>query len=160
MSSSLNIHYSLLLGLSWDAAQTIMKRAVKRGLASRDISEDEQIGIDEKSFLKGHNYLAALNDLDQGRVLDVVQGSTDTASYDQSMLEQRSTRAYWRKSADEISKPHVPGRSRKHSSASGRRATELLLRLYSKSGMIGRSVASSIPSRKWPKCSRSIWRAF
>lgn len=67
----------LLLGLSWDAAQTIMKRAVERGLASRDVSKVEQIGIDEKSFLKGHNYLTALNDLDQGRVLDVVQERTE-----------------------------------------------------------------------------------
>ena len=69
----------LLLGLSWDSAQTIMKRAVERGLASRDISGVEEIGIDEKSFLKGHNYLTALNDLDQGRVLDVVQERTESA---------------------------------------------------------------------------------
>jgi transposase len=69
----------LLLGLSWDAAQMIMKRAVERGLASRDVSEVEEIGIDEKSFLKGHNYLTALNDLNQGRVLDVVQERTEAA---------------------------------------------------------------------------------
>jgi transposase len=69
----------LLLGLSWDAAQMIMKRAVERGLASRDVSEVEEIGIDEKSFLKGHNYLTALNYLDQGRVLDVVQERTEAA---------------------------------------------------------------------------------
>jgi transposase len=69
----------LLLGLSWDSAHTIMERAVERGLSKRDITKVERIGIDEKSFLKGHNYLAALNDLDEGRVLDVVQERTEAA---------------------------------------------------------------------------------
>jgi transposase len=69
----------LFLGLSWDSAHAIMKRAVERGLVKRDISEVEHIGIDEKSFLKGHNYLTALNDLDGGRVLDVVQERTEAA---------------------------------------------------------------------------------
>ena len=68
----------LLLELSWDAAHAIMERAVERGLSRRDISEVENIGIDEKSFLKGHNYLTALNDLDGGRVLDVVQERTES----------------------------------------------------------------------------------
>lgn len=67
------------LGLSWDSAHTIMERAVERGLSKRDITEVEQVGIDEKSFLKGHNYLTALNDLDEGRVLDVVQDRTEAA---------------------------------------------------------------------------------
>ena len=69
----------LFLGLSWDSAHAIMERAVERGLAKRDISEVEHIGIDEKSFLKGHNYLTALNDLDGGRVLDVVPERTEVA---------------------------------------------------------------------------------
>ena len=69
----------LFLGLSWDSAHAIMERAVERGLAKRDISRVEHIGIDEKSFLKGHNYLTALNDLDGGRVLDVVQERTEAA---------------------------------------------------------------------------------
>ena len=69
----------LLLGLSWDSAQTIMRRAVERGLASRDVSDVEEVGIDEKSFLKGHNYLTALSDLNQGRVLDVVEERTESA---------------------------------------------------------------------------------
>ena len=41
-----------LLGLSWDSANTIISRAVKRGLAQRDISEVTRVGIDEKSFLR------------------------------------------------------------------------------------------------------------
>jgi transposase len=69
----------LFLGLSWDSAHAIMERAVERGLSKRDITEVEQIGIDEKSLLKGHKYLTALNDLDGGRVLDVVQERTEAA---------------------------------------------------------------------------------
>ena len=69
----------VFLGLSWDSAHAIMERAVGRGLSKRDISEVEYIGIDEKSFLKGHNYLTALNDLEGGRVLDVVPGRTGEA---------------------------------------------------------------------------------
>lgn len=69
----------LFLGLSWDAAHAIMERAVERGLSKRDISEVRRVGIDEKSFLKGHNYLTALNDLEGGRVLDVVGERTEAA---------------------------------------------------------------------------------
>lgn len=69
----------VFLRLSWDSAHAIMERAVERGLSRRDISEVEHIGIDEKSFLKGHKYLTTLNDLDQGRVLDVVQERTEAA---------------------------------------------------------------------------------
>ncbi len=46
-------------------------------MPKRDISEVEHIGIDEKSFLKGHNYLTALNDLDEGCVLVVVPERTE-----------------------------------------------------------------------------------
>lgn len=56
-----------------------MERAVGRGLAKRNITKVEHIGIDEKSFIKGHNYLTALNDLDEGRFLDVVPERTEAA---------------------------------------------------------------------------------
>ena len=68
-----------LLGLSWDSANTIIKRAVERGLEQRDITEVERVGIDEKAFLRGHNYITLLNDLDGGRVLDVVAERTEVA---------------------------------------------------------------------------------
>jgi len=68
-----------LLRLSWDGANTIIKRAVERGLATRDLTEVTRVGIDEKSFLRGHNYITLLNDLDGGRVLDVVPERTEAA---------------------------------------------------------------------------------
>ncbi|YCM43818.1 ISL3 family transposase [Verrucomicrobiaceae bacterium 227] len=77
-ASSLEIGRQLL-GLSWDAANTMIKRAVERGLERRDITEVERVGIDEKAFLRGHNYITLLNDLDGGRVLDVVPERTENA---------------------------------------------------------------------------------
>jgi transposase len=68
-----------LLRLSWKSAHAIMERAVARGLERRDLSEVRRVGIDEKSCLRGHSYLSALNDLDGGRVLDVVPERTEEA---------------------------------------------------------------------------------
>lgn len=65
-----------LLGLSWDGAQQIMERAVARGMARRDLGEVARVGLDEKRFLRSQSYLTALNDLDEGRVIEVVEGRT------------------------------------------------------------------------------------
>jgi transposase len=65
-----------LLRLSWDGAQQIMDRAVSRGLEKRDLEEVERVGLDEKSFLRSQSYVTALNDLDGGRVIEVVEGRT------------------------------------------------------------------------------------
>jgi transposase len=63
-----------VLRLSWDATHKIMKRGVERGLAHRDLSTVKRVGIDEKSFLRGQNYIASLCDLEEARVIEVVQG--------------------------------------------------------------------------------------
>ena len=57
------------LKLSWDEIHGIMERAVKRGLERRQTEPVAQIGVDEKAFRKGHNYLTLVNDLARGRVL-------------------------------------------------------------------------------------------
>lgn len=76
------------LGLSWDCRRTriwmylhrdeargIQERAVRRGLARRSAEAVAQpvarIGIDEKSFLKRHQYVSVVADLDRRRVLHV-----------------------------------------------------------------------------------------
>ena len=63
-----------LLRLGWDAVQRIMARAVERGLARRGEETIARVGMDEKSFRRGHNYISLLNDLDGGRVIEVVEG--------------------------------------------------------------------------------------
>ena len=69
-----------ILGLSWDSLQTIMNRAVERGLERREATPIPHLGIDEKSFGRGHDYITVLTDLDGSRVLDVVQDRTQVAA--------------------------------------------------------------------------------
>jgi transposase len=65
-----------LTGLSWEQVDLIMDRSVSRGMERREIEALRYVGIDEKSFGKGHNYASILHDLDGRRVLDVVHGRT------------------------------------------------------------------------------------
>jgi transposase len=69
-----------LLGLSWDTAQEIMRRAVERGLERRQLEALKHLGMDEKSFRRGQSYVTLLTDLDQSRVLDVVEERTTEAA--------------------------------------------------------------------------------
>ena len=69
-----------LLRLSWDQLHSIMKRSVERGLERRGNDEIAWVGMDEKSFRKGHNYISLINDLEDVRVLDVVEGREGTAA--------------------------------------------------------------------------------
>jgi transposase len=65
-----------LLGLSWDQVHHIQSRAVARGLSRRKLTKMKNVGIDEKSFLKGHKYASLMVDIDGERVVDVVEGRT------------------------------------------------------------------------------------
>jgi transposase len=69
-----------LLRLHWESAHGIMQRAVERGLARRSLEEVNLVGIDEKSFGRGHDYATVCNDLSQGRVLEVVPERTTEAA--------------------------------------------------------------------------------
>ena len=55
-----------LLRISWDEADGIVGRAVKRGL---DLSGLRRIGIDEKAVLKGHQYITIVYDLETAHVV-------------------------------------------------------------------------------------------
>ena len=69
-----------LLDISWDGLQAIMNRAVKRGLARREATPIRHLGLDEKSFGRGHDYITVLTDLDGSRVLDVTPERTEAAA--------------------------------------------------------------------------------
>lgn len=69
-----------MLNLPWDAEQTIMDRAVARGLVRREATVVAHVGLDEKSFGKGQDYITVLTDLDGSRVLDVTEERTETAA--------------------------------------------------------------------------------
>lgn len=61
------------LRLSWDEMNHIMKKAVQRGLSRRKDEPIKYIGMDEKSFLKGHNYVTVMTDITEKRVIDVAR---------------------------------------------------------------------------------------
>ncbi|MGH9486475.1 MAG: ISL3 family transposase [Terriglobales bacterium] len=50
------------LGVSWNAIDGIMQRAVTRGLARRKRAPAHHIGVDETSFRKGHDYVTVVSD--------------------------------------------------------------------------------------------------
>jgi transposase len=71
-----------LLKISWEAAHSIMERAVERGMDRRVLEKLETVGMDEKSFLRGQSYATVLYDLDaeNTRVLEMMEGrDADTA---------------------------------------------------------------------------------
>lgn len=71
-------------GMSWDETWTIMRRAVERGLGRRQIDELREIGVDEKSFQRRHDYVTVVNDLIGSRVLFVADDR-----------KQESLEAFW-----------------------------------------------------------------
>jgi transposase len=69
-----------LLGIGWESAHEIMKRAVERGLEGRRLESLKHLGMDEKSFGRGQSYITLLTDLEQSRVLEVVEDRTKEAA--------------------------------------------------------------------------------
>jgi len=69
-----------LLSVGWDAVHDIMQRAVMRGLMRRQVEDVTQVGIDEKSFRRGQDYVSLMTDLQGSRVLDVVPGRDEQAA--------------------------------------------------------------------------------
>jgi len=63
-----------LLGLSWKSIDTILRRAVKRGLARREAHLPKRLGVDETSFQKRHEYVTVVVDQDRGTVVHVADG--------------------------------------------------------------------------------------
>jgi transposase len=68
-----------LLGLSWDEVNTVKERAVKRGLCRRTGLNTEFLGVDEKSFLKGHKYVTVVYDIENSSVIDVAKDRKESS---------------------------------------------------------------------------------
>jgi transposase len=60
------------MGMSWDQADLIRHRAVKRGLARRKRRPIKAVGIDETSFQKRHEYVTVLVDQNTRTVMEVL----------------------------------------------------------------------------------------
>lgn len=69
-----------LLRLDWDSVQRIMDRAVERGLQRRSTATVLRVGLDEKSFGRGHDYISVMTDHQPARVLEVVPDRTTQAA--------------------------------------------------------------------------------
>ncbi len=83
---------SRLMGLSWNAIDGIMQRAVKRGLSRREELAMTQIGVDETAFKKRHDYVTIVSDQEAGTVLFVGEDrkkATLKAWYESLTDEQR-----------------------------------------------------------------------
>lgn len=58
-----------IMGLSWDEAAGIQRRAVARGLKRRTTEPARFVGVDETSFQKRHEYVTVVADLERNAVL-------------------------------------------------------------------------------------------
>jgi transposase len=63
-----------------DQVDGVMRRAVSRGLLRRTEQPLKYIGIDEKAIRKGHRYATLLTDLENGRVIDLIEERTQQAA--------------------------------------------------------------------------------
>jgi transposase len=65
---------SRMLGLSWKEVDTIQGRSVRRGLARRAPELPAQLGVDETSFQKRHEYVTVICDRSRDVVVHVADG--------------------------------------------------------------------------------------
>lgn len=71
-----------LLKISWDEADGIKQRAVKRGLERKVEKVHARIGIDEKSYKKGHNYVTLVASLQEETIVEYVGDGKSKESLD------------------------------------------------------------------------------
>jgi transposase len=64
------------LGLTWEEANGIVERAVRRGLARRPAGAARYLGIDEHSYLKHFQFVTMVVDLERQTVLHVADDRT------------------------------------------------------------------------------------
>ena len=68
-----------ILRTKWDQTWSIVERAVARGRSRKETTMLPRLGIDEKAFLKGQNYITLLYDLDHSTV-EAISDGNDTDS--------------------------------------------------------------------------------
>lgn len=71
-----------LLRTKWDQTWAIVQRAVARGQARKQDVPLPHVGIDEKAFLKGQNYITLVYDLDHSSVEAISDGNDAEAGFE------------------------------------------------------------------------------
>ena len=79
------------LGLSWNAIDRIMQRAVQRGLERRAEIQSAHIGVDETSFRKRHDYVTVVSDQAGQTVLHVAddRGQDSLTGFYETLSEEQ-----------------------------------------------------------------------
>lgn len=83
-----------ILSISWDESWHILQKAVARGKARKQPKNLPRIGIDEKAFRKGQNYVTLIYDLDESTVEPISDGHETAAAdarFDQLSNSQRQS---------------------------------------------------------------------
>jgi transposase len=65
-----------MLRMTWDEVDGVVGRAVRRGLERRESKPLRQIGLDETSFQKRHEYVTVVYDVERKHVIEVLDGRT------------------------------------------------------------------------------------
>ncbi len=83
---------AVLAQTSFAVVNRIMHTSVERGLKRREFKKGELVilGIDEKSFNKGHDYVSILVDIKGQRIIDVARGRDKSAT--ESLLTKNLTK--------------------------------------------------------------------
>src|SRR5260370_34047005 len=69
--------------LSWEEVAGIRSRAVARGLERRGRAKlPSNVGVDETSITRGHEYITVVNSLNEATVLEVTDGRTEASLND------------------------------------------------------------------------------
>jgi len=68
-----------LLRVSWETVQAVVMRVVGEHLDDRRLEGVFDLGVDEISYKRGHQYLTVVADHHSGRVLHVAEGRTQAA---------------------------------------------------------------------------------
>lgn len=87
-----------MFDLSWDEIDGIQSRAVKRGMAKRKLMRPKNLGIDETSYQKRHEYVTVIVDKDSSTVIDVLDNrkseTLDTWFQTQKMAEMKGIQSF------------------------------------------------------------------
>lgn len=82
-----------LMDLSWSAVDSIMQRAVARGLKRREASAPQRLCVDETSFRKRHQYVTVVSDPNTGHVVHVAEDRTKQSlkNYYETLSEEQKS---------------------------------------------------------------------